>query len=72
MSRTAAQKGRDLRDVVRNLEEAGIYVKSETKGGILEEIPEAYKDVDEVVTVVHNAGLAKKVARLRPIGVIKG
>ena len=72
LSRTAAQKGRDLRDVVRGLEEAGIYVKSETKTGILEEIPEAYKDVDEVVSVVHHAGLAKKVARLRPIGVIKG
>jgi tRNA-splicing ligase RtcB len=72
LSRTAAQKGRDLKSVVRSLEEAGIYVKSETKSGILEEIPEAYKDVDEVVRVVHNAGLAKKVARLKPIGVIKG
>jgi tRNA-splicing ligase RtcB len=72
MSRTAAQKGRDLRDVVRGLEEAGIFVKSETKTGILEEIPEAYKDVDAVVDVVHGAGIARKVARLRPMGVIKG
>jgi tRNA-splicing ligase RtcB len=72
MSRTAAQRGRDLRDVVRSLEEAGVYVRSETKSGILEEIPEAYKDVDEVVDVVDHAGLAKKVARLRPMGVIKG
>jgi tRNA-splicing ligase RtcB (3'-phosphate/5'-hydroxy nucleic acid ligase) len=72
LSRTAAQKGRDLRDVVRGLEEKGIFVRSETKTGILEEIPEAYKDVDEVVKVVHEAGLAKRVARLRPMGVIKG
>lgn len=72
LSRTAAQKGRDLRMVMKKLEDDGILVKSETKSGILEEIPEAYKDVDEVVKVVHNAGIAKKVARLRPMGVIKG
>ena len=72
LSRTAAQKGRDFRKVVQELEEAGITVRSETRSGILEEIPQAYKDVDEVVKVVHNAGIAKKVARLRPIGVIKG
>ena len=43
-----------------------------TRDGILEEIPEAYKDVDEVIEVVSSAGLARKVARLRPMGVIKG
>lgn len=72
LSRTAAQKGRNVRDVVSSLEEAGIYAKSETRSGLLEEVPEAYKDVDEVVNVVHHAGIAKKVARLRPMGVIKG
>ena len=72
LSRTAARKNRDLSRVVKDLEEAGILVRSETKKGILEEVPEAYKDVDEVIEVVHNAGLAKKVARLRPMGVIKG
>jgi tRNA-splicing ligase RtcB (3'-phosphate/5'-hydroxy nucleic acid ligase) len=72
MSRTAAKKGRDAKDVQRKLELRGIVVRSETRDGILEEIPEAYKDVDEVIEVVHNAGLARKVARLRPIGVIKG
>jgi tRNA-splicing ligase RtcB len=72
LSRAAAKKGRDLQTVVRGLEDQGIYVRSETKKGLLEEIPEAYKDVDEVIEVVHNAGLAKKVARLRPMGVIKG
>ena len=43
-----------------------------SRDGILEELPDAYKDVDEVIEVVHRAGLAKKVARLRPMAVIKG
>lgn len=72
LSRTAAQKGKDYRHVLHELEASGIYVRSETRAGILEEIPEAYKDVDEVVRVVHEAGLARRVARLRPLGVIKG
>jgi tRNA-splicing ligase RtcB (3'-phosphate/5'-hydroxy nucleic acid ligase) len=72
MSRTAARRGRDARQVQKSLEEAGILVRSETRDGILEEVPEAYKDVDEVIEVVHRAGLARKVARLRPMGVIKG
>ena len=72
MSRTAAKKGRDARAETKKLEEQGIILRAETRDGILEEIPEAYKDIDAVVDVVHNAGLARKVARLRPIGVIKG
>jgi tRNA-splicing ligase RtcB len=72
MSRTAARKGRDAREVQKKLEAEGILVRSETRDGILEEVPEAYKDVDEVIEVVHQAGLARKVARLRPMGVIKG
>ena len=54
------------------LEAKGIIVRSETRDGILEEVPQAYKDVDEVIEVSHRAGLARKVARLRPMGVIKG
>jgi tRNA-splicing ligase RtcB len=72
MSRTAAKKGRTAKEVERELEEKGIVVRSETRDGILEEIPEAYKNVDEVIEVVERAGLARKVARLRPMGVIKG
>jgi tRNA-splicing ligase RtcB len=72
MSRTAAKRGRDVRTETRKLEDQGILLRSETRDGILEEIPEAYNDVDAVVDVVHNAGLARKVARLRPMGVIKG
>jgi tRNA-splicing ligase RtcB len=72
LSRTAAKKGRDARQVQQRLEESGILVRSESRDGILEEIPEAYKDVDAVIDVVDRAGLAVKVARLRPLGVIKG
>jgi tRNA-splicing ligase RtcB len=72
MSRAAAKKGRDARAVQKQLEERGILVRSESRDGIVEEVPEAYKDVDAVIEVVAEAGLARKVARLRPIGVIKG
>ncbi len=72
MSRAAARKGRDVAQIRQSLEQAGILVRSETRDGILEEAPEAYKDVDEVIEVVVQAGLATKVARLRPLGVIKG
>ena len=72
MSRSAAKKGRNAREEQARLEQAGILVRSESRDGILEELPDAYKDVDEVIEVVHRAGLAKKVARLRPLGVIKG
>jgi tRNA-splicing ligase RtcB len=72
MSRTAAKKSEWAASARARLEEQGILVRAETKNGITEEIPEAYKDVDEVVNVVHEAGLSTKVARLKPKGVIKG
>ncbi len=72
LSRTAAKKGRDARAEAKRLEDKGILIRAETRDGILEEIPEAYKDIDAVVDVVHNAGLARRVARLRPMGVVKG
>jgi len=72
MSRTAAKKSSYAQNAKQRLEEQGILVRAETRDGITEEIPEAYKDVDTVIDVVHNAGLARRVARLKPIGVIKG
>ena len=72
LSRTAVRRGKDARREQQRLEDRGILVRSETRDGILEELPEAYKNVDEVIEVVHLAGLARKVARLRPMGVIKG
>jgi tRNA-splicing ligase RtcB len=72
LSRTAAKRGRDARIETKKLEDQGILLRAQTRDGILEEIPEAYKDIDAVINVVHNAGLARRVARLRPMGVIKG
>ncbi|MGD2165446.1 MAG: RtcB family protein [Anaerolineae bacterium] len=72
MSRTAARKkvwGHDLRD---QLEEGGIAVRASSMKGLAEEAPLAYKDVSRVVETVHGLGIAQKVARLEPLGVIKG
>jgi tRNA-splicing ligase RtcB len=54
------------------MEDKGIIVRSAGRETLAEEMSEAYKDVSDVVEVVHKAGISKKVARLRPIGVIKG
>jgi tRNA-splicing ligase RtcB len=72
LSRTAAVKAAKGRRIDRELAEVGVVARARSWKGLAEEQPEAYKDVDEVVDVVHRAGLAKKVARLRPIGVVKG
>jgi tRNA-splicing ligase RtcB len=74
MSRTQARKsvraaGRDLR---REFEDRGIEVRAASFATVAEEIPEAYKDVAEVVDVVDAAGIGRKVCRLRPLGVLKG
>ena len=72
LSRTAAVRQSQGRRIDRELEQAGIIARARGWRGLAEEQPAAYKDVDAVVEVVHQAGLAAKVARLRPIGVIKG
>jgi len=72
LSRTRAVKNAKGRAIHRELEDKGIFVQSRGKRTLKEEMPEAYKDVSQVVDVVHGAGLARKVARLRPLGVIKG
>lgn len=72
MSRAAAIRSLSAQDIVRSLEKKGILVKCWSLRGIAEEAPEAYKNIDEVVEVVHNAGISKKVARLVPLAVIKG
>jgi tRNA-splicing ligase RtcB (3'-phosphate/5'-hydroxy nucleic acid ligase) len=72
MSRQAAIKAARGRSVIREMEDRGIFVQGAGRGTIVEEISEAYKDVAQVVEVIHQAGIARKVARLRPLGVIKG
>lgn len=71
-SRTEATRSINLNALLKELEAKGITVKASGRGTIVEEAPQAYKDVNEVVDVVHNAGISKRVARMRPIGVIKG
>lgn len=72
MSRTAARKGPGAGDAVRELTEQGIAVMARSRRTVEEERPEAYKDVDRVVDVVEAAGIGRKVARIRPVGVVKG
>ncbi|MDD5196583.1 MAG: RtcB family protein [Candidatus Omnitrophica bacterium] len=71
-SRTAAARTVNLDTLLKELESQGIIVKASGRATIVEEAPEAYKNVNDVVSVVHNAGLAKRVCRMRPLGVIKG
>jgi tRNA-splicing ligase RtcB len=72
LSRTAARKRVEGNELRRELEAKGIVVRCPSPKGLAEEAPLAYKDVDRVVRVVEQAGLARRVARLVPIGVVKG
>ncbi len=72
MSRTAVRKVVDGVELRRQLQARGIVVRALSARGLAEEAPQAYKDVDRVVEIVERAGLAARVARLRPIGVVKG
>jgi len=72
MSRTKARRNFSEEDVKKSLNDKGIFIKALTRDGVVEETPQAYKDVDAVVNVSHNLGIATKVAKLVPIGVIKG
>jgi len=72
MSRSQARKGVRGQDLRARLEGVGISVLAGSMRGLAEESPEAYKDLDRVVNVVHQAGIARMVARTLPLGVIKG
>jgi tRNA-splicing ligase RtcB len=72
MSRSAAKRTYSLDEVRKNLTDKGIYLKALTKEGVVEETPQAYKDVDRVATISHSVGIATKVVRLVPLGVMKG
>jgi tRNA-splicing ligase RtcB len=72
MSRTKARQNYTESQVKKFLSDKGIEVKALTRDGIVEETPQAYKDVDSIVNVSHELGIATKVAKLVPIGVIKG
>lgn len=72
MSRSQARKRAKGRSIERELESAGVLVRSQGRKTLAEEMPEAYKDVEQVVAVMDGAGISPRVARLRPLGVIKG
>jgi tRNA-splicing ligase RtcB len=72
MSRAAAVGSLKASDVKNEMRKSNIYLRCGSDEGLLEEAPAAYKDVDEVIKVVCNAGLTDKVAKLTPIGVVKG
>jgi len=72
MSRTQAMKASRGRSIAREMADKGIFIMATGKGTLHEEMPEAYKDLDQVVEVVHKAGISKKVAKLRALGCIKG
>ncbi len=71
-SRTQAKRAGKGRSLHRELEDKGIYVMAANRATLMEEAPEAYKDVSQVVEVVHRAGISRKVAKLRPWAVVKG
>jgi len=72
MSRQQAKKNWQGEDLVKNLAEKGILVKGHSIAGVAEEAPGAYKDVDAVIDVMHNSGIAKKVVKVKPLICIKG
>ncbi|MGE0086368.1 MAG: RtcB family protein [Desulfococcaceae bacterium] len=72
LSRTAAKKAAKGRAIYRELEDKGILVRWTGRATLAEEMPDAYKDISQVIDVVHGAGISKKVAKLRPMAVIKG
>ncbi|NNF97993.1 MAG: RtcB family protein [Desulfobacteraceae bacterium] len=72
LSRKAAKKKSKGRAIYRELADKGILVRWTGRSTLAEEMPEAYKDISQVVNVVHGAGISKKVAKLRPIAVVKG
>jgi tRNA-splicing ligase RtcB len=71
-SRSQSKRVTDTTKVLKDLEDKGIVVMARGKRTIAEEAPDAYKDIDDVVNVVHRAGISRKVAKLRPLCVIKG
>jgi len=72
LSRRAAVRASRGRSIFRELEEKGIHIRCVGRETVGEEMPDAYKNVTEVVDVVVGAGLARKVLRLKPVAVVKG
>ena len=72
LSRHKAKKIAHGRDIFKEMAQRGVAVQARGRGTLAEEMPEAYKDVADVVNIMHSSGISKRIARLRPLGVIKG
>ncbi|MBT9131722.1 RtcB family protein [candidate division NPL-UPA2 bacterium Unc8] len=72
MSRTRAIKAAKGRAIHQEMEKKGVVVRTEGRNTLAEELPEAYKDINDVIDVVHQAGISRRVAKMKPLGVIKG
>jgi tRNA-splicing ligase RtcB len=72
MSRKAAIRSTGGRHIESEMKKKGIHVRAKTIKTLREEVPEAYKDVDKVVDVVNRAGISRRVAKMRPLAVVKG
>lgn len=72
MSRGQATRTAKGRSIAQELKEKGILVRADSRATLDEEIPEAYKNVTEVVDVVEHAGISKKIVQLKPLCVVKG
>lgn len=72
LSRTKAKRTLDYSTLTKELEAYGVVVRAKSKSGLLEEAPNAYKNIEDVVAVVHESGIARKIAKLKPIAIIKG
>ena len=72
MSRAKAKRTRHYAEVVKEIQKKGIYLRASNRATVVEEMPEAYKDVDKVAQVANAVGIGKLVVRLRPLGVTKG
>lgn len=72
MSQARAKREKSDGALMKEIDEPGVVMMAQRRGTALEEAPWAYKDVENVVDVCHHVGIAKKVARWRPLGVVKG
>ena len=72
LSRHAAKRKLEGVNIAERLAQKGIMVRAQNRAALAEEASEAYKDVAQVVDVLHDAGISRKVARMRPLGVVKG
>jgi tRNA-splicing ligase RtcB len=72
MSRSKAKKTLDYNSLKAKLDEYGVIVRAGSAKGLLEEAPEAYKDIETVVDVIVNAQISNKIAKLKPVAIIKG